>query len=318
MSKIQRVHIYGTGMAEYFESSLNNALGDREVIALENREQFAEAIPTMEALLALRAPSGHWDAAAELRMIQIPGAGVDSLLPVAGLDERVLICNASGVHEPEMAEFVIASLHALSYRLPDLIEQQRQRVWKMVIPLRPLAGGTLCVVGLGTIGQNIARRASALGMRIVGVRHSGQAVDGVDQVVTPDHRLSVLAGADAVVVVTPLTDATRGLIGTEELAAVAGGAILVNVSRGGVTDTDALTAALESGHLGGAVLDVFETEPLPEDSPLWSVKNLVVTPHNAGWSHDYADRIGHVMARNIEAVENGAAPATLVDRTAGY
>lgn len=313
----ERIHLYGTEIARMF-SEIDRYFPDREIVLLEDESAFADAMPEIEVLLGFRMPRDHWGSATSLRLLQIPGAGVDSVLPAPELPDAVQICNASGCHEPEMPEFVIAALHTLVYRMPTLVDRQRENTWKLVRPSGPITGRTLCIVGLGTIGQSVARRAAALGMTVVGVRHSGAPVEGVDQVVTPDRRMEVLTGAGAVVVITPLTDDTRGLIGAEELAAVAEGAVLVDVSRGGVVDVDALVAALADGPLESALVDVFETEPLPGDSPLWSVPNLMITPHTAGWSRDYANRILQLMAENLEAVEQGRTPPSVVDRSQGY
>jgi D-2-hydroxyacid dehydrogenase (NADP+) len=155
-------------------------------------------------------------------------------------------------------------------------------------------------------------------MRVTGVRRSGQPVEGVDLVVTTAERNRALAGADVVVIVTPLTEETRGLIGAIEVAALAPGALLVDVSRGGVTNIDAVVSALEFGQLGGACIDVFETEPLAEDSALWDVPNLTVSPHTAGLSGDYLDRLIDVLIASVDALNRGEAPTNVVDHQAGY
>ena len=317
MTKIKRVHAFGREMVSFFNKE-GELFEDREVVVLESDEEFIAKLPEIEALVGHRMPRGHWAGASRLRLVQLPGAGVDSLLPAPDLSEAVQVCNASGSHEPEMPEFVLALLHALVYRIPTLVDRQRSKEWKLIVATAPLQGRTVCVVGLGTIGQSVARRCATLGMTVVGVRNSGLPVAGVDKVVTPERRLEVLSDADAVVVITPLTEATRGLVGSEELSVLAKGAVLVDVSRGGVMDADALVDTLANGPLEAAAVDVFDTEPLPVDSPLWTTPNLLVTPHTAGWSRHYADRILDVTLANIEAVERGETPPTLVDRQLGY
>lgn len=314
----ERIHVHLAALAEYATHPDEPRLADREFVVLPDNEAFVAALPEIEVLLGFRLPPGHWREARKLRFIQIPGAGVDSVIGEPDLPPEVLICNASGSHEPEMSEFVIAMLHATTYRVPTIVDQQRMQRWRPVIPGRPLAGGRLCVLGLGTIGQAVAQRAAALGMDVVGVRHSGRPVDGVSTVVSPERRLEVLDGSTALVVLTPLTPETRGLVAEEELAALAPGAVVVDVSRGGVADLDALTAALGSGQVSGAAVDVFPTEPLPKDSPLWTVPNLLVTPHTAGSSADYKRRIAASFADNLLAFERGTQPPGLVDRTLGY
>lgn len=313
------IYIHLPMLEPYVHHPEEHRLDNREFIVLKDNNALIEALPDIEILVTFRPPPGHWEKAERLRFIQIPAAGVDGVANQLGLSDDVVLCNASGTHEPEMSEFVIAMLHAVTYRVPQMVDQQREHTWRT--PLTPghaIEGGRMCVVGLGTIGTNIARRAAALGMDVVGVRHSGKPVDGVRKVVTPDRRLEVIEGATALVVVTPLTEATRGMIGTEELAALAPGAVLVDVSRGGVTRVDALTAALESRHLFGAAVDVFATEPLPADSPLWDTRHLLVTPHTAGTSADYQRRTTSIFADNLEAFERGEIPPGRVDRTLGY
>lgn len=317
--RFDRIHVHLGALMPYARHPDVPDLDDREFVVLEDDEAFIDALPEIEALMAFRPPAGQWHRASSLRFIQVPGAGVDGLTRHTDLGADVVLCNAGGTHEPEMCEFVIGMLLACTYRVPRIVDQQRARSWiTPIMPLTALEGATMCVVGLGTIGTGIARRAKALGMRVVGIRHSGAPVDGIDEVVTPDRRHEVLAGAQAAVVVTPLTDETRGLIGAEEIAALAPGAVVVDVSRGGVTDIDAVVDALTAGHLGGAAVDVFETEPLPADSHLWDVPGLLISPHTAAASADYRRRIAKAFADNLLAFEAGESPPGEVDRALGY
>jgi len=319
MTRFERIHVHLPVLEHFANHPDEQRLGDRELVILEDDDALIDALPEIEVLMAFRPPPGHWAKAKNLKFIQVPGAGADSLTGQTDLSPDVAICNASGSHEPEMSEFVIAMLHAVTYRVPQLIDQQRAHHWRsQLIPGRAIDGGTMCILGLGTIGANVARRAAALGMDVVGVRHSGKPVDHVRKVVTPDRRLEVIAGATALVIITPLTEETRGLVGPEELAALAPGAMVVDVSRGGVMEIDALLEVLESRHVFGAAVDVFETEPLPAESPLWDQEHLLVTPHTAGSSSDYRRRIASMFADNLEAFERGETPPGMVDRTLGY
>jgi phosphoglycerate dehydrogenase-like enzyme len=311
-----RVHLYPSRYRNFFQPVVDR-LTEHETVFLDDIAHLEAELPEIEVLVVLGPVEIDWAPAERLRLIQVGGAGVDRLLPATGLPDRVVVTNASGSHEPEMPEFVIALLFALAYRIPDYVDQQRRHEWRNRMP-RALAGSTLCVVGLGTIGQSVASRAAALGMRVTGVRRSGAPVDGVDRVVTMDRRLDALAGADALVVVAPMTDETRGLIGPAELAVLAPGSIMVDVSRGGVSDIDAVVASLGSGHLAAAAIDVFEPEPLPESSPLWDVPNLLVTPHTAGNSPGYVARWAAVLADNLDALDSGAPLTNVVDRRRGY
>ncbi len=310
---ISRVHVYPSTAKDYL-TPIVEVFPDREVIFLDELEP---SLPDIEVLVHLGKELIDWSPATKLRLIQVGGAGVDGLLPASGLADSVVVTNASGSHEPEMAEFAIATMFALAYRLPDYVDQQREKVWKQRMP-RALEGSTMCVVGLGTIGTAIATRAAALGMRVTGVRRSGAPVEGVSKVVTMDERIDAITGANVLVVVAPLTDETRGLIGPDELAALAPRATMVDVSRGGVSDIDAVVAALASGQLSGAAIDVFEPEPLPSSSPLWDVPNLLLTPHAAGNSRTYVSRWAQTLASNLDALESDRPLQNVVDRTLGY
>ncbi len=310
---IDTVHVYPGTNTKYL-SPIVDALPGRDVVFLDELEP---ALPDIEALVHLSRQRIDWTPASKLKLIQVGGAGVDGLLPARGLADSVVITNASGSHEPEMAEFAIANMFALAYRLPEYVEQQRIKSWQPRLP-RAIEGSTMCVVGLGTIGQAIARRALALGMNVTGVRRSGAPVDGVSKVATMDNRLDAIGHANVLVVVAPLTDETRGLIGATELAALAPRATIIDISRGGVSDIDAVVDALGSGQLSGAAIDVFEPEPLPDTSPLWDVPNLLLTPHTAGNSRAYVSRWAQTLAANLDALERGSAVTNVVDRDLGY
>ncbi len=313
MTSKPAVHVYPAAYRDFF-APIVEALPDHDVVFVDDLDAV---LPEIEFLVWASTEPVDWTPATRLRLIQISGAGADGLLPATGLADSVVITNASGSHDPEMPEFVIAMAFALAYRVPDYVEHQRNHRWRQHMP-RSLSGRRLCVVGLGTIGQSVARRAAALGLTVTGVRRSGRPVEGVEHVVSMADRLDVITGADVLVVITPLTDETRGLIGSQELAALTPGALLVDVSRGGVTDVAALVDALGSGRLSAAAVDVFDTEPLPEDSPLWDVPNLLVTPHVAGLSRGYVARWAATLADNLAALDRGAPLENVVDRSLGY
>ncbi len=316
--RYRTIHVFGDKLLAHVGPEKMTELEQFDLVMLKDDAEFIAALPDIEILFGFKMTGEHWASATKLKLIQLPGAGADSLLPAIGLAKDVIVSNASGVHEPHMPEFVMAQVLALAYQIPQIVRRQDNNQWRVSLPIMSLAGRTMCVVGLGVIGQSIARRAGAFDMRVTGVRRSGEPVDGVDLVVTPTERMQALAGADVVVVVTPLTDETRGLIGANELAALAPGALLVDVSRGTVTNIDAVVSALEVGQLGGACMDVFETEPLPEDSPLWHVPNLTVSPHTAGLSSDYLDRLIDVLIASVAALNKGEIPTTAVNHRTGY
>ena len=248
---------------------------------------------------------------ARLRWVHATSAGAGEQVRKAGLPaealKRVTVTTSSGVHAVPLAEFSILGLLAMAKELPRLVEDQRARAWPEVRrPLRELAGQTLFLVGLGEIGREVARLGRALGMRTVGFRRTqGPPPDHVDEVHGPE-RLPELAGrADAMVVSLPLTDQTAGLVDRATIERLPASCIFVNVGRGGVVDEPALVEALRERRIAGAVLDVFATEPLPEDSPLWALPNVLVTPHAAALSARENERIVELFTDNLRRYLDG-------------
>jgi phosphoglycerate dehydrogenase-like enzyme len=215
-----------------------------------------------------------------------------------------------------MSEYVLGWCSWVTQRMETYRAAQRDRRWiGTVVPGR-LRGKTLTLVGVGDVGREIARVARAVGMHVIGVSRSGERVPAVERVYRPGHLPRALAAADFVVVVVPLTAKTRGLIDARALAAMRPGAWLLSIGRGAVVDETALLTALQSRQIAGAVLDVFPTEPLPADHPLWGLDNVVITPHVAGPST--ADEIAPVFNDNLGRWLRGRPLQHVVDRSRGY
>ena len=254
-----------------------------------------------------------------LRWVHATSAGAGEVVRTARLPaealERVTITTSSGVHAVPLAEFAVLGLLAIAKELPRFAEEQRKRAWPEVRrPLRELDGQTLFLVGLGEIGRETARLAKAFGMRTVGIRRSQKPPpEHVDEVHGPD-RLAELAGrADAMVVSLPLTEETAGMIDRATIERLPPSCIFVNVGRGGVVDEPALVEALRAGRIAGAVLDVFATEPLPRDSPLWDLPNVVVTPHAVALSARENERIVELFVANLRRYLDGEPLAKVVE-----
>ncbi len=244
-----------------------------------------------------------------LRWLHVGGSGFEHVL---GWDTgRITVTNCVGVLAPFLAETVIGALVALNCGLIRYHAQQRHRVWRQHT-FRPLAGQTLLIVGAGAIGAEVASRASGLGMRVIGLRRSGEPVAGVGEIRTPDALTASLAEADAVSLHLRLTPDSEGLFDAAMFAAMTPGAIFINTARGGHVVERDLVAALEAGHLGGAYLDVFETEPLPAESPLWEAPNLLISPHAADGVEDWEARFAALFAENLENWRAGHALRNVV------
>ncbi|WP_284008874.1 D-2-hydroxyacid dehydrogenase [Haloarcula pelagica] len=233
-------------------------------------------------------------------------AGYDHL-PLSELRDRgIALTTASGVHGPNIAEYVLGAWLSMARGFLTARRQQRERVWQS-FQADDFADSRVCVVGMGAIGTALLDRLDGFGVETVGVRHSPENGGPADEVYGYDDLHTALAEARYVALACPLTERTRGLIDADVLRTLHTDVVLVNVARGPVIDTDALVGALRRNHVGGAVLDVTDPEPLPEDHPLWTFENVLITPHNAGHTPSYYDRLADIVAENVErAAETGS------------
>lgn len=281
------------------------------------RDEVEIAAGWMDPEAVLRLPNVRW--------VQHWAAGVDSFMTHSEILEKdFILTNGSGIHAVPITEHIFALLLAFGRGLHCAMRDQVAHRWTQ--PPHPcghhvfeLPGKTMVLIGVGAIGAQTAKVAAALGIRVIGVRHNpSQAVQGVAQMVGPDDLLAVLPEADFVVLTVPLTEATRGIIGEAELKAMMPSSIIVNIGRGGTIQEDALLRALQAGWIGGAGLDVFETEPLPENSPLWDMRNVIVTSHYAGHTPHYDERAMAIFLDNLRRYVTKMPLRNVVDMTAGY
>lgn len=308
---MRTIHVYHgdpKGAAAIAEALRTHGI---EAVTWSDPDALRGAIGEMEILIAERPPRDALGLGRRLVLLHRLGAGVDDLLPAPGLPESTAICAARGVMAPEVSEHAIALVLSLERGLPTLFENQRNREWRM-FPMGKLEGKSLGLVGLGIIGARIARIASAMGMRVFGTSKRLRPVEGVE--VVPLAALSV----DHLVVITPRTPETLGLIDAEVLSRLPTGAYVTSLGRGGVVDEQALLAALREGHIGGAALDVFVDEPLPKDSPWWTAPNTIVTPHVSGYGRYYLERVIVVVVENLRRLAAGEPLLHRVDRALGY
>lgn len=258
--------------------------------------------------------------ATRLRWLQTGGAGVEGLIPHVQAGDLILT-NARGVGAPPITEHMFGMLLMVTRRLAQAWDRQKTRQWNgdgLGDQVGLLWGKTLGVLGVGAIGGHSAEVGKALGMRVVGLRRGGGAHPAVERMYAPDDRAAFLAECDVVMNTLPLTDATRGFLGQAEFDALRPGAILVNTGRGATVDTDALLDALRSGHLGAALLDVTDPEPLPPDHPLWTTENVHLTPHYSGSRPDYSQRADAIFLDNLRRYLAGQPLVNVVDKQEGY
>lgn len=245
------------------------------------------------------------DVAPNVRWIQATSAGIGQFVRRMRYAERMpdtIFTTARGVHARPLSEFALMAMLMHTRRGLHMMQAQQRREW-LRFAGSDLDGRTVAIVGFGAIGAALAPVARALGMRVLGVRRrpelSASGMDGVDRVFGSDQLHEVLAQAEFLVLIAPHTDETENMIGAEELAALPAGAAIINIGRGALIDEPALIAALESGHIGGAYLDVFAEEPLPQDSPLWSMSNVLVSPHSGSTSDRENERITNLFIDNL-------------------
>jgi phosphoglycerate dehydrogenase-like enzyme len=264
------------------------AIPEVELVVVDDLAGLAAALPEAEALVTMGQLYGAETAkllrrdGKRLRWIQLLTAGYDGLI-FHGVPQDVVVSNAGDCYSPMVAEHAMALLLALVRRLPEMLGNQARHAFdRSLLPrLGSLDGATMAIVGFGSIGREVALRARPFGMRIVGLTRSGRPDPLADEMVSITALHSVLGRADAVVLAVPLSAQTRHLIGAAELAACQKHTILINVARGSIVDPVALGAALRSGQIAGAGLDVTEPEPLPPEDPLWTCPHLIISPHVA-------------------------------------
>jgi phosphoglycerate dehydrogenase-like enzyme len=260
-----------------------------------------------------------------LRWVQAPAAGIGHILSPELAASRIVLTTARGVRARAIAEHVLLMALALARQLPLVMRRQAERVWALDEiesggRVRTLQGRQIGIVGLGSIGTEIARIAGPFGMRVVATRRrvSEPLPPGVAAVLPPEQLTDLLATSDVVVLSAALTAATRLLIDRDRVAQCKRGAFLINISRGRLIDDQAVIDALRSGQLGGAALDVFTREPLDPASPYWDLPNVIVTPHSSGTMEDYWTPLVRLFADNLRRFERGEPLLNVVDKSAGY
>lgn len=257
--------------------------------------------------------------AIDLKWIQTISAGVDKL-PLQELAQRhIVLTNARGVHTIQMSEFTLSLMLQWVRKANLLHERQQSKIWDNQVRFEELHGQTIGIIGAGAIGEAVARKAKAFDMKVIGLNRSGTPQPAFDMTVHGEEGLSyLLSNSDFVVLLLPSTTKTRGFLNKEHLSLMKPSAFLINLARGDVIDENDLILALQEGKLAGAALDVFEQEPLPSTSPLWSMDNVILTPHIAGASAHYTERVSSIFYHNVRAMLDGGEMMNVVNLTEGY
>jgi len=308
----QKVH----GMApESYGERLRERLPDHEIAVATTPTEERDLLARARVATGIDFDPAWLEDAPNLELFACTWAGTGHLDVEALIDAGVAVTNAAGVHGPNISEYVVGSLiaHERQFRLAR--ERQERAHWE-AYPVRELQGSTAAVVGLGAIGSALVDRLHPFGVETIGVRYTPEKGGPTDEVVGFDRTHEALARADYVILACPLTDTTRGLIDADALASMRADALLVNVARGPVVDTDALVTVLRNEDIRGATLDVTDPEPLPADHPLWSFDNVRITPHNAGNTPKYYDRLADILAENLRRMEQTGAVEGLENQVA--
>lgn len=237
--------------------------------------------------------------AKNLRWVQALGTGVDNLIDLPSLGSEVIVTNIRGIHGTSMSEAAIMAMLALTRDFPRIIRHQDRHEWQRW-PARIMEGKTIGILGIGSIGEALAQKCKALGMKVIGITSSNRGVGNFDRIYNRAELALAVREVDYLIVLTPYSDETRNIVHAGILAAMKPSAYLVNLARGGIVHEGDLIEALENNTIAGAALDVFNQEPLPKDHPFWSMSNVIVMPHAAGFNDEYADQALPVIETNIQ------------------
>jgi len=284
------------------------------------REKLDVLLPQIEILLVfLKCGRELLDAAPRLEWIQAITAGVDNL-PLAEIARRgIRLTNGRGIHRIHMAEYAVAAMINLARGFHAMFRNQLAKKWVRTVPQGQICGATVGIIGLGAIGREIAHKAAAMGMRVIGVRRTPSPVAHVDAVYGPEDMARVCAQSDYVINLLPSTPATAKAIDRRFFEAMKPTASFINIGRGNTVNEADLIEALRRGRIKALVSDVYETEPLPDDNPLWEMPNVILTPHICGISPHYMTRAMEIIAHNLDVYLSGqGAMMNVVDVAAGY
>jgi phosphoglycerate dehydrogenase-like enzyme len=284
--------------AEEYKRALEPEFPELLIRACKAENEVGDFIEKARILLTFNISDELIRKATTLEWIQALGTGVDAILGLSSLPKGVLLTSTRGIHGPQMSELAMLLMLALSRRFPDTVRNQDRAEWDRW-PAELLSGKKVGILGLGAVGEHIARKCKAFGMTVYGVNRSEKQVEVVDRFFGLEGLLTVAREVDYFIVVVPLTSETRGMVGAEVFSAMKPGAYLLNLARGPVVDEKALIRALESGRIAGAGLDVFDEEPLPPSHLFWKMKNVIVTPHIGGTHTNYVEQVLPIFRENL-------------------
>jgi phosphoglycerate dehydrogenase-like enzyme len=309
----------------WFSERLQSDFPQLATVHLPDYTRLDEEITGAEVIVTWSLRPEQVAAAKKLRWIHSPAAAVNHLLFPELVESDIVLTNAREVHGPVVAEHVIALIFALAKKIQGSAQLQQKHIWGQQIlwdevpRIREVAGATLGIVGLGSIGRAVVKSAKALGMRVIAVReHPEKGSEGADMVSAPSEIDTIFRESDYIVLAAPVTESTTAIANAKRLALMKRDACLVNVGRAPLVDEAALVDALRQKRIGGAALDVFPKEPLPAESPLWDVPNLLITPHTAALTEKLWERHYAFFSENLHRYLSGQTLLAVVDKQKGY
>jgi len=290
-----------------------------KIVAASNAKDIEKHFKDAEVIAGIPRAIPNLSFAKRLKWVHSFSAGMDSVLTEELINSSVLASNSAGIHATPIAEHVLAFLLTFTRKFQESFYNQQKKVWERIDTLTELRGKTVLIVGLGNIGKEVARLASCFGARVIAVDiPEKEKPEFVQQLGGVDELAALLAEADFVVLALPHTKDTHHFMNKERLEVMKQQAVLLNIGRGGVVDEQALIRVLQEKKIGGAALDVTEKEPLPQESPLWSMENVVITPHHSGISEKYMERAIDLFYLNLQAYLKGERLPNLIDKERGY
>jgi D-2-hydroxyacid dehydrogenase (NADP+) len=290
--------------AAYIKQALAPKFPDLNIHAAAMEDEVGDFIEVADILMAKKISDNLIKKASKLQWIQIMISGVDKIVNLPSLRKGVLLTSARGIHGPQMAEMAIFFMMLLIRKISRIIQEKENRIWDRR-PSKLLYLKKVGILGLGIIGQAIAKKCKEFGMTVYGIDIVRKKIDSVDKMYGPENLIEVLEAVDFFINVVPFTPETYKMIGAKEISAMKPTAYFINLGRGETVDEKALIDALQSKRIAGAGLDVFEREPLPEDNPLWGMENVVITPHVGGKSDVYSDQILPLLEENLHRYLKG-------------
>ena len=290
--------------AAYYKEVLGAKFPALSIHAATREEDVGDIIEKAELLMIKRISDDLIKKAVNLKWIQCIITGVDFIVTLPSYPKEVLLTSTRGMHGPQMSELALLLMLALNRKFPQVIRNQDRRVWDSP-PVSLLWKKKVGILGVGVIGLELAQKCKAMGMTVYGITRNKRKLESVDHSFGPDELLKVMQEVDFFVNVVPRTPETVNMIGAKEFAAMKPTAFFVNIGRGETVDEAALVDAVQNGEIAGAGLDVYCTEPLPEDHPFWGLKNMIVSPHQGGKSDIYADQALPIFEENIKRYLQG-------------